>query len=107
MWPCISLSHIYCIKAFYLNYFTSNPGNDSIAKPISISKLNLTVKKKDEIHFECTCSKGTYIRSLARDIGYAVNSGAHLIDLRRTSSGDFHIKNAKTVDEWIDIIKTS
>ena len=66
-----------------------------------------TAKKKDEIHFECTCSKGTYIRSLARDIGYAVNSGAHLINLRRTSSGDFHIKNAKTVDEWIDIIKTS
>ena len=76
-------------------------------KPISISKINLTAKQNDEIHFECTCSKGTYIRSLARDIGYAVNSGAHLINLRRTSSGDFHIKNAKTVDEWIDIIKTS
>ena len=76
-------------------------------KPIFISKLNLTIKQKDEIHFECTCSKGTYIRSLARDIGFAVKSGAHLIELRRISSGDFHIKNAKTVDEWIDIIKTS
>ena len=32
---------------------------------------------------------------------------AHLNELRRISSGDFHIKNAKTVDEWIDIIKTS
>ena len=76
-------------------------------KPISISKINLTAKQNDEIHFECTCSKGTYIRSLARDIGYAVNSGAHLIELRRISSGKFHIRNAKTVDEWIDIIKTS
>ena len=76
-------------------------------KPISISKINLTAKQNDEIHFECTCSKGTYIRSLARDIGYAINSGAHLIELRRISSGEFHIKNAKTVDEWIDIIKTS
>ena len=76
-------------------------------KPIFISKLNMTIKQKDEIHFECTCSKGTYIRSLARDIGLAVKSGAHLIELRRISSGDFHIKNAKTVDEWIDIIKTS
>lgn len=75
--------------------------------PISISKINLTAKQNDEIHFECTCSKGTYIRSLARDIGYAINSGAHLIELRRISSGEFHIKNAKTVDEWIDIIKTS
>ena len=76
-------------------------------KPIFISKLNLTIKQKDEIHFECTCSKGTYIRSLAREIGFAVKSGAHLVELRRISSGDFHIKNAKTVDEWIDIIKTS
>ena len=76
-------------------------------KPIFISKLNLTIKQKDEIHFECTCSKGTYIRSLARDIGFAVKSGAHLVELRRISSGDFHIKNAKTVDEWIDIIKRS
>jgi tRNA pseudouridine55 synthase len=75
--------------------------------PISISKINLTAKQNDEIHFECTCSKGTYLRSLARDIGYAINSGAHLIELRRISSGEFHIKNAKTVDEWIDIIKTS
>ena len=103
--PIFSAKKINGKRAY--NLARENKKVELEAKPISISKLNLTFKKKDEIHFECTCSKGTYIRSLARDIGYAVNSGAHLIDLRRISSGDFHIKNAKTVDEWIDIIKTS
>ncbi len=45
------------------------------------------------------CSKGTYIRSLARDLGLAVGSGAHLTALKRTASGDFLIKNAICLDE--------
>ncbi|MBO4557603.1 MAG: tRNA pseudouridine(55) synthase TruB [Bacteroidales bacterium] len=44
------------------------------------------------------CSKGTYIRSLARDLGLAVGSGAHLTALRRTLSGDFEIKNAISLE---------
>lgn len=43
---------------------------------------------------DIVCSKGTYIRSIARDLGIALNSGAHLTGLIRTSSGDFEIKNA-------------
>ena len=43
------------------------------------------------------CSKGTYIRSLARDIGEALGSGAHLDSLRRTRSGDFRIENAISI----------
>ena len=44
------------------------------------------------------CSKGTYIRSFARDLGLAVGSGAHLTALRRTLSGDFEINNAISLD---------
>ncbi|MBQ5402323.1 MAG: hypothetical protein IIU16_05340, partial [Bacteroidales bacterium] len=44
------------------------------------------------------CSKGTYIRSFARDLGLAVGSGAHLTALRRTLSGDFEINNAIDLD---------
>ena len=44
------------------------------------------------------CSKGTYIRSFARDLGLAVGSGAHLTSLRRTLSGDFEINNAISLD---------
>ena len=40
------------------------------------------------------CSKGTYIRSIARDFGYALGSGAHLTALRRTRIGNFHVDNA-------------
>ena len=59
------------------------------------------------LKFSCTCSKGTYIRALARDIGAALNSGAHLIKLRRIRSGNFSIEQAKSVVEWVDIIETS
>ena len=44
------------------------------------------------------CSKGTYIRSFARDLGLAVGSGAHLTALRRTLSGDFEINNTISLD---------
>lgn len=44
------------------------------------------------------CSKGTYIRSFARDLGLAVGSGAHLTALRRTLSGDFEINNAISLE---------
>ena len=46
------------------------------------------------------CSKGTYIRSLARDIGRSLDSGAHLTALQRTRSGDYDIKNAISIDFW-------
>jgi tRNA pseudouridine55 synthase len=45
------------------------------------------------------CSAGTYVRSLANDLGALTGSGAHLRDLRRTASGDFGEEQAKTLDE--------
>ena len=45
------------------------------------------------------CSKGTYIRTLAEDIGAALGTGAHLAALRRSRSGDFRVEDALTVDE--------
>lgn len=50
------------------------------------------------------CSKGTYIRALARDIGIALNSGAHLTALRRTRIGDYRVENCYTLEtfqEWL------
>ena len=52
-----------------------------------------------------TCSKGTYIRALARDLGESLGSGAFLHSLRRTRNGGFRIEDALTVDEVIDILK--
>jgi tRNA pseudouridine55 synthase len=52
-----------------------------------------------EIEFEIVCSKGTYIRSLARDFGLALGSGAYLGSLCRTSIGEHHLVNAFSIDE--------
>ena len=51
------------------------------------------------------CSKGTYIRALARDIGEALGSGAHLASLRRTVSGHLHIEDSLTVSEATSLLR--
>lgn len=53
------------------------------------------------LDFRVVCSKGTYIRSLANDFGKALNSGAHLSALRRTKIGDFNVKNASSIEDFI------
>jgi len=47
------------------------------------------------------CSKGTYIRSIARDLGIELNSGGHLTALRRTAIGDYTVENAHRVEDFI------
>src|SRR5246127_2876228 len=65
-------------------------------KEIHIKEFELTRIALPEIDFRVVCSKGTYIRSLARDFGLALNSGAYLTALRRTRIGDFKTENAIT-----------
>lgn len=80
------------------------------AKPLEISQLEI-VDFKDGDEMELTirvvCSKGTYIRALARDIGEALDSGAHLTALRRTRVGQYSEKQALTIDEAIKKIEES
>lgn len=72
---------------------------------VHISDFKITSNRFPEIDFEISCSKGTYIRSIAHDFGKALNSGGTLIKLRRTNSGDYSINEAKSVEEWIQIIR--
>lgn len=74
------------------------------ANTIEISEFSISVERFPEIDFEITCSKGTYIRSIAYDFGKAVNSGGTLIALRRTRSGEQTLDDAKSVEEWIALI---
>jgi tRNA pseudouridine55 synthase len=71
---------------------------------IEIESFTIDAKGFPEISVAIKCSKGTYIRSIAYDFGKKLDSGATLIELRRTHSGDFSIENAKSVDDWINII---
>jgi tRNA pseudouridine55 synthase len=72
---------------------------------IEISDFKINAERFPEIDFEISCSKGTYIRSIASDFGSRLNSGATLIALRRTQSGQFDIANAKSVEQWIELIQ--
>ncbi len=66
---------------------------------INIYAIELLDCRLPEIDIRVECSKGTYIRSLAREIGEALGSGAHLTALRRTRSGSFSVEDAYTMDE--------
>ena len=77
------------------------------AKPIHIDKIELTHFDPDamQMSISVSCGKGTYIRSLARDIGHALGSGAFLTALCRTRVGDVRIEDCVTLDDfpkWLD-----
>ena len=66
-------------------------------KPLVIKTFELTRYALPEVDFRVVCSKGTYIRALARDIGLALGAGAHLTALCRTRIGDYLLTDALTV----------
>ena len=77
------------------------------AKAVRIDELELTSfdAEKMQVSIRVVCGKGTYIRSLARDIGEALGSGAYLTALCRTRVGDVRIEDCLTFDnfpEWLD-----
>ena len=69
-------------------------------KLLVIDEIELLSFQKNELTIRIVCSKGTYIRALARDIGYALNSGAHLIALQRTRIGDITLDNCLAIDAF-------
>lgn len=62
--------------------------------------------EKNSLQIRVVCSKGTYIRALARDIGEALGSGAHLSALRRTRVGDVTVDKCLTVEQAAELIRT-
>jgi tRNA pseudouridine55 synthase len=85
----------------------------SKARHVEISKLELTAWDPPECTLETTCSSGTYVRSLAHDLGQALGCGAHLTGLTRLASGRFRLEDAVTLEElaraaaqgrWADLL---
>jgi tRNA pseudouridine55 synthase len=70
----------------------------------TIHEFDITRIALPEIDFRVTCSKGTYIRSLAFDFGNALQSGAYLSALRRTKIGNYNVDNAVLVTDFEDSI---
>ena len=75
------------------------------AKTLVIDEIELLECNLPEIKIRVVCSKGTYIRALARDIGQALESGAHLTGLIRTRVGEVRLEDCMKVEdfeEWLD-----
>jgi len=88
-------------------YAMARKGKKVDLKPqsIHISHLSLLTASLPDLTLEVECSKGTYIRSLARDLGSLLDSGAHLSALRRTRIGPYHVDQAISVENFIEKIK--
>jgi tRNA pseudouridine55 synthase len=78
-------------------------------EPLELAAVNVTVHNwelaaitDDSVSAVITCSSGTYIRALARDLGRLTDSAAHLQQLRRTRAGDFDVRDAATLDSLAD-----
>lgn len=70
------------------------------ARKTTIYEFQITRIQLPEVDFRITCSKGTYIRSIAYDFGLALQSGGHLSALRRTKIGNYSVINAVTPEEF-------
>jgi tRNA pseudouridine55 synthase len=89
------------------SYDLARAGKEVIlnARPVIISEFEITSISLPEVHFRVVCSTGTYIRSLANDIGAILGCGAYLQELRRTRIGNFDAQNALTPQQWKDLWK--
>lgn len=76
------------------------------AKQLIINEIEVLELDGPKLVVRVVCGKGTYIRALARDIGLALGSGAHLTGLRRTQVGDVRVEDCKSIDDAIDTIRT-
>lgn len=87
-------------------YESARAGREVALKPrtLHIDELELLEFSPESITVRVVCSKGTYIRALARDFGVALGSGAHLTALRRTRVGDIRIADCVSVQQAADII---
>jgi tRNA pseudouridine55 synthase len=69
------------------------------ARPVTIDAFDLIERRGAELDVRVTCSTGTYVRALARDLGETLGVGGHLTALRRTRSGPYGIEQARTVEQ--------
>ncbi len=76
---------------------------ERVLRTVHINEFEIKNIQLPEISFRISCSKGTYIRTIANDFGEKLGVGAYLSELRRTKIGKYDVENAKTLDEFIEI----
>lgn len=90
-------------------YKMARKGHEVELKPkqLVIDEIELLDFAMPRATLRIVCSKGTYIRALARDIGKAMNSGAHLVGLRRTRIGETRVEDCYTVEQLIELLQNA
>lgn len=100
--PLFSAKQIDGIRAYELARKNENIILE--ASSVHISDIEVLEFNLPIIKIKVKCSKGTYIRSLARDIGEKLNSGGHLIELQRTAIGEYKIEQSLNINEFENIL---
>ncbi|MBQ2992551.1 MAG: tRNA pseudouridine(55) synthase TruB [Alistipes sp.] len=97
--PIYSAKKVEGVRA----YEFARAGEDVALRKALINIYSITLEEyaMPSIRIRVECSKGTYIRSLAQEIGEALDSGAYLTSLRRTKSGDYNVENAVQLDDFL------
>ncbi|AGC76452.1 tRNA pseudouridine synthase B [Nonlabens dokdonensis] len=76
------------------------------SRTVTIHDFEITRIELPEVDFKISCSKGTYIRSIAHDFGAALNNGGHLTALRRTAIGNYRVENAMSIKSFEELVKS-
>ena len=86
------------------SYARVRAGQDVVLAPrqVTVSRFEVRARRGDDVDVMVTCTSGTYIRALARDLGTALGVGAHLTALRRTRVGPFVLATARLLDQLAD-----
>ncbi len=90
-------------------YEHARKGDDVVLQPkkITISEIEMLNFSPDKVVLRIVCSKGTYIRALARDLGEALGSGAYLVGLCRTRIGEMKLEDAWNISDFLEKFKVS
>ena len=105
--PAYSAVHVDGERAYKLRRRSDEVEQQMQAKPVRIDEIEVLAfdPEQMQLSLRVVCGKGTYIRSLARDIGRALGSGAFLTALRRTRVGDIRVEDCIDFDhikEWVE-----
>ncbi|MGB8651284.1 MAG: tRNA pseudouridine(55) synthase TruB [Mycobacteriales bacterium] len=95
-------SSVSAIKVDGVRSYTRVRAGEQVAlqaRPVTVSRFAVLARRGDDVDVTVTCSSGTYIRALARDLGAELGVGAHLTALRRTRVGPFELAQARTLEQ--------
>lgn len=109
--PAYSAVHVDGERAYKLRRRSDEVEQQMQAKPVRIDEIEVLAfdPERMQLSLRVVCGKGTYIRSLARDIGRALGSGAFLTALRRTRVGDIRVEDCIDFDhikEWVEGLRS-